>query len=44
MNHENGESDGDHTMNALGYISIVPHKIDNTDYNEVERLKKIWSF
>ncbi|MFA5325193.1 MAG: 5'/3'-nucleotidase SurE [Bacteroidales bacterium] len=43
-NHENGESDGDHTMNALGYISIVPHKIDNTDYNEVERLKKIWSF
>lgn len=34
---------GDHTLNVLeNYITIVPHKIDNTDYDEMERLKEKW--
>lgn len=33
---------GDHTALAEGYISIVPHKIDTTDYAEKERLAKLW--
>jgi 5'-nucleotidase len=35
---------GDHTLNVMGnYVTVVPHKIDTTDYNEVERLRKIWN-
>lgn len=35
---------GDHTLNVLGnYITIVPHKIDTTDYDEVERLREKWN-
>ncbi len=33
---------GDHNLVDNGYISIVPHKIDNTDYEELERLSKEW--
>lgn len=43
---ENLETDmtqGDHILNVVGnYVTIVPHKIDNTDYQEMERLKTIW--
>ena len=33
---------GDHALIKEGWISIVPHKVDTTDYEEAERLKKIW--
>lgn len=39
---ENRESD--HNLVKEGYISIVPHKIDTTDYGEIERLSGLWSF
>ena len=34
---------GDHQLNEEGYITIVPHSIDTTDYKELDRLKNIWS-
>lgn len=37
-------SKGDHRIVADGYVSIVPHRIDTTDYDELERLKNIWNF
>lgn len=40
--HEKEGSIGDHTIVRDGYITIVPHRIDTTDYNEVERLSKAW--
>lgn len=41
---ENEPQFGDHTLNVLGkYVTIVPHKIDTTDYQEVERLKNVWN-
>lgn len=42
-NLEPKESIGDHVLNEQGYVTIVPHKIDNTDYEEVERLQKVWN-
>lgn len=33
---------GDHKLVGQGYISIVPHTIDTTDYKELERLEKCW--
>lgn len=33
--------DADHRIVADGYISIVAHNVDCTDYEEVERLKKV---
>lgn len=33
---------GDHIAVHSGYISIVPHTIDNTDYPEIERLREAW--
>ena len=35
---------GDHTLNVLGkYVTIVPHKVDTTDYQEIERLRSAWN-
>ena len=34
--------EADHRIIADGYISIVAHNVDNTDYNEQERLKGIF--
>lgn len=34
-------SDADHRLNADGYITVVPHNIDCTDYKEVERIKSL---
>ncbi len=34
---------GDHTLMKNGYITIVPHNIDNTNYKELERLNNIWN-
>ena len=43
-NLENQPEFGDHTLNVLGkYVTIVPHKIDTTDYNEIERLREVWN-
>ena len=33
-------SDADHLLISNGYISIVAHTVDNTDYEECERLRK----
>lgn len=34
---------GDHKLLKNGYITIVPHNIDNTDYTEIERLGTAWN-
>lgn len=34
-------ADADHRLNEEGYITVVPHKIDCTDYDEVRRLKSL---
>lgn len=36
--------DGDHRVVKDGYVSIVPHKVDTTDYNELDRLSSLWKF
>lgn len=41
-NLEEVENLGDHKLVKQGYITIVPHKIDNTDYSEIERLSGSW--
>ncbi len=43
---EDGEHDssiGDHRIVHEGYISIVPLKIDHTDYEEMSRMTKEWN-
>ena len=42
LNLEEERNRGDHNLLADGYITIVPHMVNNTDYNEVERLGQIW--
>ena len=39
-----GAADADHHIVADGYVSIVPHRIDSTDYGEMERLGAEWTF
>ncbi|MBR0534362.1 MAG: 5'/3'-nucleotidase SurE [Bacteroidales bacterium] len=34
--------EADHVLLADGYITIVPHKIDTTNYNEKDRLSHLW--
>lgn len=34
---------GDHKVVEDGYISIVPHNVDTTNYSELERLKALWT-
>ncbi len=34
---------GDHILLEQGFVTIVPHKIDNTDYQEIERLNNTWN-
>ena len=41
-NHEKDSSLGDHTKVKDGYISVVPHRIDTTDYGEMERMREVW--
>jgi 5'-nucleotidase len=40
-NHENGATDTDEWALANGYVSVVPIHVDLTDYEAIERLKKI---
>jgi 5'-nucleotidase len=42
LDQEERKETGDHQLVKQGYISIVPHKIDTTDYAEIERLKSCW--
>ena len=42
FNLKPGNKESDHNLVKEGFISIVPHKIDTTDYSEVERLSKLW--
>lgn len=41
-NLEPEDHKADHNIVEKNYISIVPHKIDTTDYNEIERLSALW--
>ncbi|MFA5850438.1 MAG: 5'/3'-nucleotidase SurE [Bacteroidales bacterium] len=41
-NLEPGETGSDYNAVEHGYVSIVPHKIDTTDYTELKRLESIW--
>ena len=38
-----GDPDADHHVVDAGYISVVPHRIDTTDYEEMERLRDLWN-
>lgn len=38
-----GARDADHHLVDAGYISVVPHRIDTTDYEEMERLSGLWN-
>jgi len=42
LNVEPQDNLADHNLVANNYISIVPHKIDTTDYEELKRLESIW--
>ena len=37
-----GTPDADHHLVDSGYVSIVPHRVDTTDYEELERLRENW--
>lgn len=37
------DDNADHNKLESNYISIVPHKIDTTDYKEIERLSSLWN-
>ena len=39
-----GDPDADHHVMDAGFISVVPHRIDTTDYEEMERLRDLWNF
>ena len=41
-NHEKEGSDGDHWLVYHKYITVVPHRVDTTDYAEMERLGRAW--
>ena len=43
FNLEKGNNEADHNLVEQNYISIVPHKIDSTDYNELKRLESLWN-
>ncbi len=44
FNLEPENLDADHNLVDQKYISIVAHKIDTTDYQEIQRLKELWTF
>lgn len=41
-NLEKEDSMGDHILNSAGYVTVVPHKIDTTDYAEIDKLSAKW--
>jgi len=42
FNLEPDNDSSDNNVVEAGYVSIVPHKIDTTDYDELKRLESIW--
>ncbi len=42
LNLEPDNEKSDNNVVESGYVSVVAHKIDNTDYDEVKRLKSLW--
>ena len=42
VDKEKEGADGDHLLLEKGYVTIVPHKVDSTDYEELKRLSKLW--
>ncbi|MDR2801584.1 MAG: 5'/3'-nucleotidase SurE [Prevotellaceae bacterium] len=44
VNHEPEALDADENLVNAGYVSVVPHQLDMTEYNELQRLKSEWSF
>jgi 5'-nucleotidase len=44
QNHEKEAGDADENVVQSGYVAIVPHHLDMTDYRELERLKQEWRF
>jgi len=43
VNHEANAEDADENAVLDGYVAIVPHQLDMTDYRELERLKQTWA-
>ena len=43
-NFEEDAADTDETVLREGYVAIVPHRVDMTDYDELHRLQKEWGF
>lgn len=43
FNQEPEDTLADHNLINKNYVSIVPHKIDTTDYLEIGRLENLWS-
>ncbi len=44
VNYEDSATDTDENVLQDGYIAIVPHHLDMTEYKELERLRKAWAF
>jgi len=42
FNQEPEDQNSDYNILQQNYITIVPHKIDTTDYEEVNRLSSLW--
>ncbi|HHV40073.1 MAG TPA: 5'/3'-nucleotidase SurE [Bacteroidales bacterium] len=41
-NREPNSPESDYNLITNNYITIVPHKVDNTNYPELERMKDMW--
>lgn len=39
---QDSKKEGDHTLLKEGYITIVPHRLDTTDNEEIKRLSGTW--
>ena len=44
INTDQESSDADHILLENNYVTIVPHKIDTTDYNTKKLLEETWIF
>jgi broad specificity polyphosphatase/5'/3'-nucleotidase SurE len=44
LNHEKEAGDADENALTQGYVAVVPHHLDMTNYKELERLRGAWAF
>jgi 5'-nucleotidase len=44
LNHEKDAADADENAMRAGYVTVVPHHLDMTNYKELERLRGVWKF